>query len=114
MLERVRARRNRLEDELDRQVTARERDLRIEAIHRRTPPLPPSPFDHDYNPHEGFMPVEQAATAMGTSVPELRRLVADGRLEGRLVRGAVLVRPAIVTVMRVRDERPEPEFPPAA
>lgn len=56
---------------------------------------------------DGFLPAAQAAAVMGVSEPELAQLAARGLLEYRDYGGGLVwVRPAIVSVAAVRDERP--------
>ena len=54
---------------------------------------------------DGFLPPKEAAKAMGVSVDELLSLVDRGHLEARDVGwGFVHVRPAVVSVLAVREE----------
>ena len=51
------------------------------------------------------MPQHRAAEAMGLTERQLGDLVARGLLEVRSVGSSLLVRPAIVSVLGVADER---------
>jgi hypothetical protein len=52
---------------------------------------------------EGFLSPKDAAAAMGVSELDLARNVRRGLLEYRLSGDSVLVRPAVVSVLAVRD-----------
>jgi hypothetical protein len=54
---------------------------------------------------DGFLTVEKAAARMGVTEAELVAMVNCGQLEARELDGETLVRPAVVRVLAVREER---------
>lgn len=53
----------------------------------------------------GFLPLEQAAAAIGATEAEVVDLVDRGLLAGQLRGRALYVQPALVTITRVTDRR---------
>lgn len=52
---------------------------------------------------DGFLPLDQAADVMGVTVAELVEMVGRDWLDAREIGGQPWVRPAVVSVLGVRD-----------
>jgi hypothetical protein len=54
---------------------------------------------------KGSYPLPEAAERQGCSEEELRGLIDRGLIEAEQRRGVLVARPAIVSILHVRDER---------
>jgi hypothetical protein len=97
-----------------RRVNRFERELARQAAERQAALLEPSGIP----PHttaeaafygvggtDGFLPLRDAAREQGVDERALRRLIARGLIEARERDGVLVARPAIVSVLAVKDER---------
>lgn len=76
--------------------------VRHAELLRSSPPRHPEEL-RDPDDHDGFLPVRKAAAVMSVSEDALLEMVGRGQLEEKMVWGEPFVRPAVVSVLGVKD-----------
>lgn len=57
------------------------------------------------DPHDGFLTPDRAAAVMGVSEADVHALAGRGMLDSTRIGGRLLIRPAVLSVLAVREVR---------
>lgn len=94
-------------DELNRQTRVRHARILFAGTPPRIDPMPPGYRADEFchGTRDGFLPLSEAAKQMGMTEAEVLDLAAQGVLETREAGLYLHVRPALVSILAVRQDR---------